>query len=250
MNQPSEGMSKRERRRERRRQAEQRNRLLTIGAVIIAAGAVAFLLIWPNLRPVGEIVMPESMERPQAQANAAGDPDAPIKIDEYGDFQCPFCRAFYKDTEAQLLEAYVATGTVYFVYHSFGEFIGPESRAAAEAAYCSGDQGKFWEMHDMIYENQTAENVGDFSNRRLVAFAETLGLNMGEFRNCFNGGTYSSRVDQDFSDGRAAGVQATPSFVMTYIANGEPRTRLLEGAQPLSQFQVEIDAALAEMSAQ
>lgn len=247
MNQPSEGMSKRERRRERRRHAQQRSRMWTILGVVVVAGILAFLLIWPNLRPVGEIIVPDTVERPQVQANATGDPSAPITIVEYGDFQCPFCRTFYKETEAELVEEYVATGKVRFVYRSFGEFIGPESRASAEAAYCAGDQGKFWEMHDIIFENQTGENVGAFSNRRLVAFAETLGLDMDEFRTCFNGGTYASRVEQDFLDGRAAAIQATPSFVLTYVVNGETRTRLLQGAQPLSQFQVEIDAALAEM---
>lgn len=245
-----EGMSKRQQRREQRRRAEQRNRLILIGAVSVVALAAAFVLIYPNIKPVGEITMPEPSPRPQAQANTAGDPDAPIRIEEFSDFQCPFCGRFYEQTEAELMETYVATGKVHFVYRSFGEFIGPESRAAAEAAYCAGDQGKFWEMHDIIFVNQTGENVGDFSNRRLVAFAEALALDMDEFRTCFNGGKYAEQVDQDFLDGREAGIQATPSFVMTYTVNGELRTELIQGAQPFSEFQAKIDAALAAMGEQ
>ena len=247
MSKQHEGMSRREMRRENRRRTGKRNRLITIGAVVLIAVLAAFVLIYPNLRPVGDIVAPEPFERPQAQANTAGDPEAPIQIEEFADFQCPFCGRFYEDTERELIETYAATGKVYFVFRSFGEFIGIESRAAAEASYCAGDQNKFWEMHDTIFANQTGENVGAFSNRRLVAFAETVGLDMDTFRSCFNGGRYSEQVDQDFLDGRAASVTATPSFLMTYTVNGETRSGLIQGAQPFSEFQTRIEAALAEM---
>ncbi|MGH9784603.1 MAG: DsbA family protein [Terriglobia bacterium] len=247
MSKQHEGMSRRELRRENRRRAGQRNRLITIGVVVLVAALAAFVLIYPNLRPVGDIVTPEPFERPQAQAHTLGDPNAPIKIEEFADFQCPFCRRFYEDTERELIETYVATGKVYFVFRSFGEFIGAESRAAAEAAYCAGDQDKFWEMYDYIFANQTGENVGAYTHRRLVAFAETIGLEMDEFRSCFNGGKYSDQVDQDFLDGRTAGVTATPSFLMTYTVNGETKSSLIQGAQPFSEFQTQIEAALAEM---
>ncbi|HEY2979806.1 MAG TPA: thioredoxin domain-containing protein, partial [Anaerolineales bacterium] len=190
-------MSKRQIRREQRRRAGARNRLLTIGIVIVAAAAIAALLILPNLRPVGDIATPDPFPRPQAQANMAGDPNAPVKLEEFSDFQCPFCRRFFEETEKQVVDTYVATGKVYFVYHSVGKFIGEESLAGAEAAYCAGDQAKFWEMHDLLFANQTGENVGAFSNRRLVAFAEKLELEMADFRSCFNGGKYIDLANQD-----------------------------------------------------
>ncbi len=245
-----EGMSRREMRRENRRRAGQRTRLIWIGVVILIAAAAAFLLIYPTLRPVGTIVTAEPFERPQALANTAGDPDAPIRMEEFADFQCPFCRRFYEDTEKELVDTYIATGKVYFVFRSFGEFIGSESRGTAEAAYCAGDQDKFWEMHDIIFANQTGENVGAFTNRRLVAFAETIELDMDTFRSCFNGGKFSAQVDQDFLDGRTAGISATPSFVMSYVVNGETKSVLIQGAQPFSEFQAQIEAALVEMGLQ
>ncbi len=242
------GMSKREMRRQQMNRAKQRNRIITAVAIVMVALVVAFFLIWPNLQPIGTVRTPEaSIVRNQVDGNGVGDPNAPIKIEEFSDFQCPFCDRFVKQTEAQLVSAYVDTGKVYFVYRSFGEFIGPESRAAAEAAYCAGDQNKFWEMHDILFANQTAENAGDFTNKRLTAFAETIGLDMGKFTTCFNGGTYSSRVDQDAKDGLTAGIQATPSFVLSYTVNGQVKTVLIEGAQPFSEFQTKIEAALAEM---
>lgn len=241
-----EGLSKRQMRREQRRRSEQRSRLaVIIGVVLVALAAAAFLIL-PNFTPVGEIKTADSFARPQADGNAAGDPNAPVKMEEFSDFQCPYCDRFSKDTEPQIMDTYVATGKVYFVYRSFGSWIGAESGDAAQAAYCAGDQGKFWEMHDIIFANQTGENVGNFTQKRLIAFAQTLGLNMSDFQSCFNGGTYKDRVQQDLTDGQAAQIQATPSFVLTYMVNGQPKTEIIEGAVPFSEFQAKLDAALAQ----
>lgn len=240
-------ISKRQARREQIRRKEKRGRLMGIGLITIGAIFVAFLFIYPNFKPVGAISTPESISRSNANFNAAGDPDAPIKIDEYSDFQCPYCGQFTEDTEPQLMETYVADGTVYFVYHSFGEFIGSESGSAAEAAYCAGDQEKFWEMHDIIFANQSGENAGAFTDRRLIAFAEKLELDIDAFRSCFNDNNYKDLIAQDAKDGLAAGIQATPSFIMSYTVNGEVKTKLIEGAQLFDTFKQEIEAALAEM---
>ena len=240
-------MSKRQARREQIRRKEKRGRLIGIGLITLGAIFVAFLIIYPNFKPVGAISTPELISRPDVKFNAAGDPNAPIKIEEYSDFQCPYCGQFTEKTEPQLMETFVADGTVYFVYHSFGDFIGTESGAAAEAAYCAGDQEKFWEMHDTIFANQAGENAGAFTDRRLIAFAEELKLDMDVFSSCFNGNDYEDLVAQDGKDGLAAGIQATPSFILSYTVNGEVKTKLIEGAQVFDIFKQEIEAALAEM---
>jgi protein-disulfide isomerase len=240
-------LSKRQARKEQIRRKEQRSRLLGIGLISIGALFVAFLFIYPNFKPVGAVAEAPVKTRPNVDFNAVGDPNAPIKIVEYSDFQCPFCRIFFENTEGALIENYVANGTVYFEYHSFGAFIGTESGQAAEAAYCAGDQGKFWEMHDIIFANQTGENVGAYTDRRLVAFAEKLELNMSEFNDCFDTNKYSDMVDEDMKAGIAAGIEATPSFIMTYTVNGEEKSTMIEGAQTIDVFQQQIEAALAEM---
>ena len=246
MNNPKE-MSKRQSRREQMRRKETRNRYIAIGLISAVAVLVAFLIIYPNFKPVGAISTAPEVSRSNVKFNAAGNPDAPIRVDEYSDFQCPYCRQFFEDTETKLMETFVADGTVYFVYNSFGDFIGAESARAAEAAYCAGDQEKFWEMHDTIFVNQTGENVGAYTDRRLSAFAEKLELDMDTFRSCFNGGDYKELVTQDAKDGLAAGLQATPSFVLSYTVNGETKTRILSGAQTYSAFQQEIETNLAEI---
>jgi protein-disulfide isomerase len=244
---PEQKMSKRQMMREKRQRQARLQRLGMIGIIVVGALFVAAALIYPNLKPAGEVVSADSVERPMADGNAMGDPNAPIKIEEFSDYQCPFCARFSEDTEGQIADTFVADGTVYFVYRSFGNFIGPESKTAAEAAYCAGDQNKYWEYHDILFANQTGENVGAYTDRRLQAFAETLSLDMGAFNDCFNSGKYSDRVDQDRLDGTAAGVTGTPAFLLTYTVNGEEKTRFINGAVPFSEFQTQIDGALVEM---
>lgn len=241
-------MSKRQMRREQIRRKEMRGRIISISFISIVAILIAFVFIYPNFKPVGAIFTPEAVSRPTVDFNTAGNPDAPIKIEEYGDFLCSHCRTFYASTEPQLMETYVADGTVYFLYHSFGDFLGPESGSAAEAAYCAGDQEKFWGMHDIIFANQAG--AGSFTDVRLKAFAENIGLDMSEFNSCFNGGDYKDLVKQDATDGLAADISSTPSFIMSYVVNGETKTKLIEGAQPYDVFKQEIEAALLEMTSQ
>lgn len=179
---------------------------------------------------------PSSAFQPPQLANTMGDPNAPVKIVEYADFQCPYCRAFWQDTEPQIVETYIKTGKVYYEYRSVGAFLGPESAAAAEAAYCAGDQGKFWQYHDTLFANWTGENVGDFSTANLQKFAASLGLDPAAFNACLDNGKYSDRLQQDVNNARSNGVRATPSFLI----NG----KMIKGAQPFSVFQQAIEAAL------
>jgi protein-disulfide isomerase len=239
-------MSKRQELRAKRAQQERnKNTLIVVGVAIIAI-AFVLLVATPSItaafkptetpKPDAEIKEHPLTNRPQVKFNGMGDPNAPVKIIEYSDFQCPYCGLFVTETEQQLIDAYIATGKVYFEFHSFGVFIGEESGRAAEAAYCAGDQNKFWEMHDIIFANQTGENVGDFTDKRLTAFATKLGLDMGKFNDCFTSGKYADQVKQDGVAGQQAGVQSTPSFMINGV--------LLVGAQPFSAFQTKIDGLL------
>lgn len=249
-------MSKRQELRDRRARQKKTQRTMLVAGGLLVVAAIALFFIVSASQPVGEIVMPEFKTRPQVNFNAMGDPNAPVKIINYSDFKCAYCGRFATTTEHQVVEAYVATGKVYFEYRSVGQFLGPESARAAEAAYCAGDQGKFWEMHDVIFTNLLeGEKRGQFTDARLTAFAEKLNIDMGTFRDCFNNGKYASRLLEDQQNAAkditsttnyaelvaagqySSGGLSTPSFVI----NG----RLIPGAMPFSTFQQEIDAALA-----
>jgi protein-disulfide isomerase len=235
--------------RERRRRSQTRGRLIAIGLIVLGAVFVALFLILPTLRPV-DVVTVTPLKRPQVEFNTAGASSALVKLDEYSDYQCPYCARFSAQTEQAILDAYVATGKVLFTYHSVGEFIGPESARSAEAAYCAGDQNQFWEYHDYVLGNQRGENAGWFSTRRLSAFAEALKMDMTQFNSCFNNGKYRSMVLQDLSDAHALGVQSTPTFIISYQASGQPVTDTVRGAEAFSVFQQRLDAALSAAGAQ
>lgn len=251
MNNPKE-MSKRQARREEMRRKEQRGRLIGIGLITLGALAVAFLIIWPNFKPITGIVTLDPNPRPQADANSMGDPNAPVKLVEYSDYQCPFCERFSSDTEPLLVETYVSTGKLYLTYRSAGNWVSDnirggktESEDAAEAAYCAGDQNKYWEMHDMLFANVLGEDVDLFTDRRLAAIAEKTGLDMTQFNDCYSSNKYADKAFQDGKDALLAGVKGTPGFVLSYVdASGQEVTQLIEGAQPFAVFQEAIEAAL------
>jgi len=232
--------SKRAEIRARNRRSEKQKRNFVIGLVVIFALVIAFLLIWPNIRPVGEITMPEIKTYTRVDQNTMGDPNAPVRIDEYSDYQCPACEIFFADYFPTLVTNYIDTGKVYFVSNAFSfiddRTVAKESDRAAEAAYCAADQGKFWEFSQVIYANQTGENVGDYTDRRLQTMADKLGLKMSDFNSCFNSGKYAAQVISERQKADALGVNQTPSFAI----NGQ-----LFDLTSYDNFFQAIDAAIA-----
>ena len=217
-------------------------------ALLACAGLVVALVLtvlYPAIRQTGRVPTPAAepvlvpTEAPsgiQQSGNTLGDPGAPVKLIEYADFQCPYCRQYWQDTEQQVIENYVKTGKVYYEYRSVGGFLGEESQAAAEAVYCAGDQGKFWQYRDALFSHWTGENVGDFTPERLQQYAASLGLDRVAFEQCLSSGKQSGRVQQDLDNAKRDGIKATPSFLI----NG----KLIEGAAPFATFQQVIDEAL------
>ncbi len=253
-----EKKSKRQERREKMKQQEQRNRLFTIILMVIGGSLLVFAFVWPSIRPIAEVVTLDPGTHPNASDNSMGDPNAPIVIEEFSDFQCPFCERFHQETEPLLRQYYIDTGKVRFVYRSMGNWVSgnigggkTESQDAALGAYCAGEQNKFWEMHAHLFANVLGEDVGSFTDQRIKAIAAEIdGLDTDQFNSCYSSGKYKDRVQQDMADGQAAGVNGTPGFIITYSVNGETRTRSIDGAQPFSAFQQELEAALNEIGPQ
>ncbi len=166
-----------------------------------------------------------------------GESTAPVLIREYGDFQCPSCGAFFRGIEPQIRAAYIETGLARLAWHDFA-WIGAESRDAANAARCAGDQDRFWEYHDALYQNQAGENAGAFSKDRLKGFGDAIGLEPTTFHACVDADRYGAAVQADFAEVRQNGFNGTPTFVI-----GDQR---IVGAQPFEVFAAAIDAALAK----
>ncbi len=208
-------ISKRQLRLELRRKQEKRKRLVTIFLVVIAAALVMFVMVYPNLKSVGEIATVEPYPRPMENGVAMGDPNAPVIIDVFEDFQCPACKIYSEEVERRVVETYVGSGKVYYVFHHF-PFIDrasatKESHQAANASMCAMEQGRFWDYHDILFANWNGENIGSFGNQNLIAFAENLGLDMDLFSACFEENRYEDEIQADFNLGIEKGVSGTPS---------------------------------------
>jgi protein-disulfide isomerase len=218
-----EKVSKRQERRERMQRQQQRQRLITIGLITLGAALVVLAVIWPQLRPVGEIVTVTPASLPNADGLSLGDANAPATIDVFEDFQCPACKNFTENAEPLLIQNLVATGKARYVFHNYpfldGNGVGSsgESDQAANAAMCASEQDKFWEMHSTLYVNWNGENQGAFSARRLQAMAESIGLDMDTFNSCFSANKYEAEIQADFELGQQMGVSGTP----TVFVNGQ-----------------------------
>ena len=163
-----------------------------------------------------------------------GDVNALVTIVEFSDFECPFCGKYVLETYPQLIKEYVDTGKVKYVFRDFPLEFHLEAQKAAEAAECAGEQGKFWEMHDYLFENQDYLGV-DY----LKGYAKDLGLDTKDFNECLDSGAMAEEIENDLLDGQSYGVSGTPAFFI----NG----KLISGAQPFSVFKQEIEVALAEV---
>ena len=161
-----------------------------------------------------------------------GDKNAKVTIVEFSDFQCPFCKRARDDAIKQVEEQYVKNGKVKIVYRDFPlTSIHPTAQKAAEAAECADDQGKFWEMHDKIFEKQASLSLSN-----LKQWAAELGLNTNDFNKCLDSGKHANEVNKDASDAQKAGGQGTPFFIVGEV--------IVSGAQPFSAFQQAIESQL------
>jgi protein-disulfide isomerase len=176
---------------------------------------------------------------------AIGDPNAPVKIQEWFDYQCPVCAEWSNNEEPKLIEQYVNTGKVYlefrdfpFLDQYFRNGTGRESVRAAEAARCAMDQGQGYTMHKTIFANHNGENQGAFTQDRLTQMAEQIGLDSATFSSCLKNDTHLDAVRASYDEAIKLGVNSTPTF---YV-NGEQVT----GYQTFEQLQQRIDAELSK----
>src|SRR5881397_841493 len=178
-----------------------------------------------------------------ADAPMLGRADAPVTLVEFSDYQCPFCQRFFATTLSAIEKQYIDTGKVRYVFRDFPlDQMHPQARKAAEAAHCAGEQGKYWEMHEVLFQNQRA-----LAPPQLAEHARTVGVDGSKFDECLSSGRHGTRVDRGLADGAVVGVQGTPTFVVGKTTPGDfVEGTLIRGAQPLETFRRIIDQTLAE----
>ncbi len=150
-----------------------------------------------------------------------GNKSAALQVVEFSDFQCPYCAQAHSIVR-ELVKNF--PDDIYFIYRDFPiDDIHPQARLAAEAAQCAYDQGKFWEYHDLLFQNQAKLDLG-----YLLVYGQRLNLDLTKFTTCLEENKYSNEVSQDLSDGYDVGVRATPTFFI----NGEK----IEGVIPYESW--------------
>ncbi len=173
-----------------------------------------------------------------------GNPNAPVTVVEYSDFQCPFCSRFFQQTLPLIEENYIDTGKVKFVYKDLPlDSLHPNARAAHIAAECADEQGKFWEYHDALFEKQPQwSNLASSElQNTFTQFATEMGLQAASFEACLNSPDIADEVNGDFLEAVSFGATGTPTF---FIGNEKDGFIKLVGAQPYAAFQRVIDNQL------
>jgi protein-disulfide isomerase len=167
-----------------------------------------------------------------------GNPAAKVIVIEFSDFQCPFCQRHKTETEPTLDKNFVATDKVLWVFKHFPLNIHPQAEPAAVAAECAADQGKFWEMNDLLFSTVAQWSLSE-PNPVFGELAKQLGLDTSKFDTCLTAGDALKRVQSDMSDG-APFVQGTPTFILLTPDGG----KIIPGALPVDRFVTVIQEAL------
>lgn len=184
-----------------------------------------------------------------AVMNIAGEPvkgnkDARLTLIEFSEYQCPFCSRHVQNTFPQLDKEYVQTGKVKYVFRDLPlESIHKNALKAGEATHCAEEQGKFWPMHDRLFENQQTLEAA-----KLADHATAIGLDGKKFQACLDGGKYEAGIRKDIAEAERLGVTATPTTLIAISQPNDPNVKIVKvirGAQGFAVFKASLDELLA-----
>ncbi|MDC0218263.1 DsbA family protein [Nitrosopumilus sp.] len=168
-----------------------------------------------------------------------GNPDAPITIVEFGDYQCHQCHNWFVNTKPMIMRDYIETGKANLVFVDFA-FLGKDSPIAAQATYCADDQNMYWEYHGTLYTSQESKIDNGWANtERLKAFAFSLNLDMELFNECLDSEKHLKRVKYNYDQAKENGIRGTPGF---FIVGPDYNQKEIGGAQPFSVFKSVLDS--------
>lgn len=166
-----------------------------------------------------------------------GDSAAPVWVIDISDFQCPYCAEWQRNTHEALRAEYVRTGKVKLAFVNFPLDQHRHAMAASRAAMCAGAQGRFWPVHDAIFETQERWAAAPDAAPLFESIARTAGVRIEEWRGCFSSDVMDSLIEADRDRALAAGVNSTPTFIISQ--------QLMRGAAPIEEFRRLIDSVLA-----
>ena len=219
-----------------------------IGAII--AVLVVSLSLFPSPNPALQSNGGNGAEETHTQSSLSisslvqngyhvkGDVDVPATLIEFADFQCPLCGRFARQTAPIIDSEYIDTGKVNMVFKHLA-LRGSDSISASMASQCAGEQGKFWEYHDVLFQNQGAENSGWANREKLKEFASEIGLDRQQFDSCLDEEKYKPIVERDLAMVKELDLSTTPSFLI--IKSDGTEMEVLTGTHPFPSFKALID---------
>jgi protein-disulfide isomerase len=179
--------------------------------------------------------LPAKVKVSLGDGQVLGEETAPLTLVEFTDYQCPFCRKFQTETFGRLKKAYIDSGKLRFVNRDLPLPMHQNALKAAQAARCASEQGKFWELRDLLISN--GDNLG---REAILGYSKKLSLDMERFQQCFDGNKYSAEIQRDISEANAAGITGTPTFVLGKTAKDSVEGVRLDGAFPYTDFEARI----------
>lgn len=172
-----------------------------------------------------------------------GAADAPVTVVEFSDFECPYCKRFSDTVYPRLKQDYIDTGKVRWITSDLPLGFHKEARKAAQASHCAGEQGRYWEMRELLFQN--AKQLGE---DKLPGYARQLGLDDGAFDACLGSDRHLAAIDAAAKQAMALGVTGTPAFVVGPTAKDTIKGRTIVGAQELGMFEAAIKQAAGQGS--
>ena len=174
-----------------------------------------------------------------------GSDNATVILVEFSDYQCPFCRRFWLQNFPVLKKEFVDTGKVQVVYRDFPLDFHPAAEISAESVYCAGEQNKSWELHDLIFSEQTkvsSNGIVQYTESDIKQWVKELDIDTTAFEDCLDSGKYAKAVADSHNEGIALGIRETPSFIIGKRSgtNIVP----IDGALPYGTFRATIDQLL------
>lgn len=182
---------------------------------------------------------PESLTIKGGGIYVLGKSDAPLTLVEFTDYECPFCKRFYETTFQTLKKNYIETGKLKFISRNMPLPMHTHALKAAQASICAGEQGKFWEMKDLLFRNQNRLEV-----EALTGYAKDISLNAENFKTCMADDVRLKAISDEASYINSLGVNGTPSFVLGKSVGDSVEGRKIVGAQPLEVFEGAINELL------
>lgn len=199
------------------------------------------LLARPQQQVPAAPQMPQSMTVKGDAINVLGKNDAPLTMVEFTDYQCPFCGRFEATTFPEIKKNYIDTGKMRLIVRDLPlEGLHPYAMKAAQAAHCASDQGRFWEMKDILFKNQNkldADSLAGYATK-------DLGLDASTFKKCMADGKHLKEIGAEARYAQSLGITGTPTFIVGKTEGDSVEGRVIVGAVPFENFAAVINEAL------